>query len=1125
MVFCMVALLLPESLWARTATVSGDTATIGTTRAILDGTTLTVTCNATTSGELEKVGATVNALLTNDEAKAAVTKIKFEGNITSSDLSALGSSNGFIAVKTVDMAEAHIVQEKNSNNSATSSSWTWYNSTEGVKPPVGTIACFGGTLYQLSVDKEWTAASGTPWTELVYPDETTMRADASQPANTYAKIGTYKYCQLTVTDETWGPATTSDPGNAIDPSFSENERNSHLSEFVGGQSIRYIRYFKKIEAENQWGGEWVPCTKDEYDAMQGTHYENMTGVDLDHLLHQNGAVGDGMWCYVYYIKSGTRTWSEGQSVEPSGTIKNASFVYSDRENHKYDSGFSNGDWVKMLDGYNYYQYTFKSGASDRHWTAVGSETTYKTNVSLLFANTTERDANTTATDGQYAVVGGQMKFYTGHDWIDPGDVEMVENYAEMKFSYWSGTLENAITSKYAEETITGDIFQNCNNLKTVDFKAGNVIGLKDRGNEGDVADLSVTIGKNVTSISNDAFKACKKLKTITFDTDYTVATGQDMLTGVHYPLEMTIGENAFLQAWNLTGEIKIPNRVKAIGTSAFKEAGNTAENDDFRVTFERRRNQDDTTVSMDYDVNLTIGETAFEKCNNLKTISIPIRLESMGKAVFRDSGLESFEIREDVEDSRLDVIPEEAFLRTKLKNITIPRSVIEIQQSAFTECKYIEEVHFQKQNTDPQETLIIRSGAFSGGDEKISLKDVYVEFSPSERLVVCEYNAFGFTSLVGQTDVASSRIAKLHFPPEDWDYYAGDWKRGLAFLQANLDAIKGGYQNAEKGYVGIGTNDQINYVKGTTNAGKAVHAEAGKEYTPANGWQQFAWTSTGIDIVIPNGSFIRTYSTKEPMVIPTYASANSLPSGVKVNDPMFKIYRITKFVDGYTEGNDEKPAEGVTPTATAEEVVETISGRNYIPNNTGLIMISNGGDQSFLVYLSNIPVLNPVQYPYENKLDNIKVNLLYPSCIDNQPGFTVTDSYVSLKPTVPYPYYGDAPDYRIFGLWAAERCFSRVLANMTRDKAYLKLPASMFHYSNEGEHGTGQVLPSQQQSSAPIMLSFLDPEGETTAVRMLNPETMSVATDCYYTLQGMKLSARPTEKGIYIYKGKKVVIK
>lgn len=1111
MLICMVAFVLPQNVWATVNPTFSD-----------GDKTLTVTVTATTAAELNQVATAISSLTT--EQRNAVEKLVLIGNFTSSDLSALGSSEGFIAVKTVDMAEAHIVQAKDPNNSATSSSWTWYNSTDNVLAPVGTIACFGGTLYQLSVDKEWTAASGTPWTELVYADETTMRADKTQPANTYAKIGIYKYCQLTVTDETWGTVTTSDPGNAIDPSFAESERNSHVSEFVGGQSIRYKYYFRKLRDESHDPQEyWERCTEEQYNATTGTKYPDMTGVDLNNLLHQNGAVGDGMWCYVYYIKSGTRTWSEGQSGEPSGTIKNASFVYSDRENHKYDSEFSNGDWVKMLDGYNYYQYTFKSGASDRHWTPVGSETTYKTDVSLLFASTTDRDANTTATDGQYAVVGGEMKFYTGQGWIDPSTVEMVENYAAMKFSYWSGTLENAITSKYAEETITEEIFQNCNNLKTVDFKAGNVIGLKDRGSDGDVADLSVTIGKNVTSISDDAFKACKKLKTITFDTDYTVATGQDMLTGVHYPLEMTIGANAFLQASNLTGEIKIPNRVKAIGTSAFKEAGNTAENDDFRVTFERRRNQDDKTVSMDYDVNLTIGETAFEACSNLKTISIPIRLESMGEAVFRDSGLESFEIREDVEDSRLDVIPKEAFLRTKLKKITIPRSVIEIQQGAFTECKYIEEVHFQKQNTDPQETLIIRSGAFSGGDEKISLKDVYVEFSPSERLVVCEYNAFGFTSLVGQTDVANSRIAKLHFPPEDWDYYAGDWKRGLAFLQANLDAIKGGYQNDEKGYVGIGTNDKINYVKGTTNAGKAVHAEAGKEYTPANGWQQFAWTSTGIDIVIPNASFIRTYSTKEPMVIPTYASVEGLPSGVNVNDPMFKIYRITKFDDFYTEGNDEKPAEGVTPTATAEEVVETISGRNYIPNNTGLIMISNGGDQSFLVYLSNIPVLNPVQYPYENKLNNIKVNLLYPSCIDYQPGFAVTDSYVSLTPTVPYPYYGAAPDYRIFGLWAAERCFSRVLANMTRDKAYLKLPASMFHYSNEGEHGTGQVLPSQ--SSAPIMLSFLDPEGETTAVRMLNPETMSVATDCYYTLQGMKLSARPTEKGIYIYKGKKVVIK
>lgn len=31
--------------------------------------------------------------------------------------------------------------------------------------------------------------------------------------------------------------------------------------------------------------------------------------------------------------------------------------------------------------------------------------------------------------------------------------------------------------------------------------------------------------------------------------------------------------------------------------------------------------------------------------------------------------------------------------------------------------------------------------------------------------------------------------------------------------------------------------------------------------------------------------------------------------------------------------------------------------------------------------------------------------------------------------------------------------------------------------------------------------------------------------NCWYDLQGRKLSGRPTQKGIYIYKGKKQIIK
>ena len=61
-------------------------------------------------------------------------------------------------------------------------------------------------------------------------------------------------------------------------------------------------------------------------------------------------------------------------------------------------------------------------------------------------------------------------------------------------------------------------------------------------------------------------------------------------------------------------------------------------------------------------------------------------------------------------------------------------------------------------------------------------------------------------------------------------------------------------------------------------------------------------------------------------------------------------------------------------------------------------------------------------------------------------------------------------------------------------------------------------------SSAPIIY-IEEPNGNTTAIKTLDAETMQTySTDGWYNLNGVKLNGVPTEKGIYINNGKKVVI-
>ena len=60
-----------------------------------------------------------------------------------------------------------------------------------------------------------------------------------------------------------------------------------------------------------------------------------------------------------------------------------------------------------------------------------------------------------------------------------------------------------------------------------------------------------------------------------------------------------------------------------------------------------------------------------------------------------------------------------------------------------------------------------------------------------------------------------------------------------------------------------------------------------------------------------------------------------------------------------------------------------------------------------------------------------------------------------------------------------------------------------------------------------ITVRFIDANGEVTGIGSLNTQTGEVSFDSkiWYTLDGVRLNAQPTQKGIYVNNGKKVVVK
>ena len=419
-------------------------------------------------------------------------------------------------------------------------------------------------------------------------------------------------------------------------------------------------------------------------------------------------------------------------------------------------------------------------------------------------------------------------------------------------------------------------------------------------------------------------------------------------------------------------------------------------------------------------------------------------------------------------------IPQYAFDQCSIKSVTIPTTVKELGPHSF-ELNGLETVIIP----EGSQLEIIRSEAFNNCK---SIKNVYVNIraksvsgvTDSKGKTVthypwCEEQSFPYDIMVNQTAIdgvgeTGEGLAKLHFPEEDFDYYCGEWKRGLAFTQANLDAIKSGYYDENNNRLG-----------------------------PNNGWQQFAMTGSPSEQVIPKGEFVRTFSSSSAYVIPVYRWFDSTTSTWKSGD-IYKCYIVT----GY---NYDKTTGGVATLTELEDVM---------PAYTGMILrsveLNNSDALVFMVEATEGQGYDLTQYHHgaDNYLEtSIGETEIGPVFIENG--------------KVAYRNFG------LYKLGEGDYRFIRYKKGTIREnRAYLKLSATQFPNSNEDElQGPGSGL-NNGTSGAKISLLFSDlieESNEATGINTVNVKQNNDNT--YYNLQGMKVVA-PT-KGIYIYNGKKII--
>ena len=242
---------------------------------------------------------------------------------------------------------------------------------------------------------------------------------------------------------------------------------------------------------------------------------------------------------------------------------------------------------------------------------------------------------------------------------------------------------------------------------------------------------SFTIPDSVTNINQDAFQGCTGLTSIAVDSGNSYYDSRDNCNAIIHT-----SDNTLLFGCKNT---VIPSTVTTIGESAFQ---------DCTVL---------TSITIPNSVT-TIGESAFAGCTGLTSITIPNSVTTIGNYAFHScSGLTSVTIGNSVTS-----IGERAFFKcSSLTSVTIPNSVTSIPKEAFYECTGLTAV------TYPSTLTSIGKSAFQGctGLTVVDLSGTSVATIGQDGYRGCRINSFDLPSTltsIGNGAIDGDAYRHLH---------------------------------------------------------------------------------------------------------------------------------------------------------------------------------------------------------------------------------------------------------------------------------------------------------------------------------------------------------------------------
>lgn len=237
----------------------------------------------------------------------------------------------------------------------------------------------------------------------------------------------------------------------------------------------------------------------------------------------------------------------------------------------------------------------------------------------------------------------------------------------------------------------------------------------------------------------------------------------------------------------------------------------------------------------------------------------------------------------------------------------------------------------------------------------------------------------------------------------------------------------------------------------------------------------------------------------------------------------------------YTKDLDLSKSHEAFPNVTAyyasefsgqNEVKVSQVTNNAVPRETGLLLkattADNPGSTYFIANAENVSAysapsaISGTNYLKANPAVNSKINANTTIGDVTYTNFTLAYRYL----VVHADGHIDS-DYTLADDWSFYRIAPSGMTVSNKNLAYLQVPGDLYVYTNR-RAGDAEGNPASQEL---LKIVFNDANAsETTDVNVNTVTERTADNEVWYTLQGVRVSV-PTKGGIYIHKGKKVVVK